>query len=641
MSKAPKQIEFLGYDLGHGETAIGRAHSGSHREPEILEYHGERTFVSAVAKTGRDVRIGAEAVNLAALKPQIGKTKRIWVKFKSRDLNRDEVKVPTQLFTKELFKGLTDEAQIQGPSKSRFIVGCPSGWSGEDREIYADVFREAGLKTCRVVPESRAALMTALEQGYLSLEAARDSVLIVDIGSSTTDFTYCRDMNAEDVGHNFLGSGLLDRLIYDRNLARQKSRKQIEKLIAKYPQYQPIMEYWCRLAKEQYFNGSDVPVETIHRLPIAGGVLFEIRIDKEDAKTILSQPIAALNGFSWPQAFDYALKETLDMLGERAPNTVLLTGGASRLPLVAPAAKKAFPNSTVVRGAEPEFAIARGLAWLGRFEYLHDAFKTSVKELTAEDGEVREIAHTASFALGDRLAPALVDALIENCVIPVFQEWRRGEIERLIEVEDILQTRVSEWLVSDAARDTLRPVIDEWFARLQRNIETVTDPLCRDHGLPAMVLSLDDSAHISRHLEGLSVGSPQLANLEQDTAIAGTTISAILIGIVLAKAQLLVPLLANPFTFIVAAGAGLGGVIFGRKALEGKMRSSKIPKVARSVMTDKRLKKASAEHRSDLILAVQNAWSGDAAQKVHEDLTATLHRALIERTDERAVLFLI
>jgi len=204
-----------------------------------------------------------------------------------------------------------------------------------------------------------------------------------------------------------------------------------------------------------------------------------------------------------------------------------------------------------------------------------------------------------------------------------------------------LQGRVSEWLVSDGARDTLRPVIDEWFARLQRSIETVTDPLCRDHGLPAMVLSLDDSAHISRHLEGLSVGSPQLANLEQDTAIAGTTISAILIGIVLAKAQLLVPLLANPFTFIVAAGAGLGGVIFGRKALEGKMRSSKIPKVARSVMTDKRLKKASAEHRSELILAVQNAWSGDAAEKVHQDLTETLQRALIERTDERAVLFLI
>lgn len=637
-----RQLEFIGYDLGHGETAIGRAHSGSHREPEILEYHGERTFVSAVAKTGREIRIGADAVNIAALTPRKkGGDQQIWVKFKSRDLTQSDVKTPTQLFTKTLFKGLTNEAQIQGPSKSRFIVGCPSGWNSDDREIYADVFREAGLKTCRVVPESRAALMTALEQGYLSLQAARDSVLIVDIGSSTTDFTYCRDMNAEDVGHNFLGSGLLDRLIFDRNLARQKSRKPIEKLIETYPQYQPIMEYWCRLAKEQYFNGTDVPVEMIRRLPIAGGVYFEIRIDKSDADAILSMPIAALNGFNWPDAFDFALRETLDALGERAPETVLLTGGASRLPLIAPAAKRAFPDSTVVRGAEPEFAIARGLAWLGRFEYLHAAFKAAVTELTDEGGQVRLIAREAGDDLGDILAPALVDALIAHCVIPAFQDWRRGDIARLNDVEEVLGARVRSWLVSDQARDVLRPVIDEWFAQLQRNIEKVTDPLCRDHGLPAMVLSLDDSAHISRHLEGLSVGSPQLANLEQDTAIAGTTISAILIGVILAKAQLLAPLLAHPLTFIIAAGAGLGSIIFGRKALEGKMRSARIPVLARKMMTDKRLKRAAAEHRTELIGAVQAAWSGDAAQKVHADLTQTLQHALIERTDERAVLFLI
>jgi len=60
----------------------------------------------------------------------------------------------------------------------------------------------------------------------------RASVLIVDIGSSTTDFTYCRDLDAQDVGHNVLGSGLLDTEIFDLNLARQKDRKKIEQLIA-------------------------------------------------------------------------------------------------------------------------------------------------------------------------------------------------------------------------------------------------------------------------------------------------------------------------------------------------------------------------------------------------------------------------
>ena len=90
--------------------------------------------------------------------------------------------------------------------------------------------------------------------------------LIVDIGSSTTDFTYCRDLDAQDVGHNILGSGLLDTEIFEMNLARQKNRDQIEELIATYPHYRPIMEYWCREAKEAYFTGEDVPVELLETL---------------------------------------------------------------------------------------------------------------------------------------------------------------------------------------------------------------------------------------------------------------------------------------------------------------------------------------------------------------------------------------
>ena len=283
-------VEFVGYDLGHGETALGRAYSRSMREPEILEFRGEKSFVTAVAKTGKDVKIGAEAVNLSALSDGKLRSKpNIWVKFKGRDLSDESIKIPTQLFTKTLMNALTVDKKIQGLKKTRFVVGCPSGWASETRADYQDVFEEADLKNVRIVPESRAALMTALEQGYLSLDAARSSVLIVDIGSSTTDFTYCRDLEAEDVGHNILGSGLLDTEIFKINLARQPERKKIEALIKKYPHYRPIMEYWCRLAKEQYFNGEEASVEMIKRLPIGGGVFFEIRVDKTDADIILGK----------------------------------------------------------------------------------------------------------------------------------------------------------------------------------------------------------------------------------------------------------------------------------------------------------------------------------------------------------------
>ncbi len=632
-------IEFIGFDLGHGETAIGRAYNRSMREPEILDFRGEKSFVTAVAKDKSGIKIGADAVNLAALQTAfLGPKPNVWVKFKDRDFSNESVTEPTELFTQALMKGLTEEKKIQGLKKSRFIVGCPSGWNQQTREDYKNLFQNAGLKTVRIVPESRAALMTALEQGYLSLEAARSSVLIVDIGSSTTDFTYCQNLEAEDVGHNVLGSGLLDTEIFKLNLERQKHRKKIDKLIERYPHYRPVMEYWCRLAKEQYFTGNETPVEIIKRLPIDNGILFEIRLDKSDADRIMSTRIAALNDFTWPDAFKFAVKDAVEKLGGRAPETVLLTGGASRLPLIAPACEKAFPEAKVVQGAEPEFAIARGLAWLGRFEYMHDSFKRAVAELLQDGGPVYNKARTASLSLGERLAPVLVDALTENCVIPAFGLWRSGRVESLDDIQPVLEDKVKAWLGGEECQKILRPIIDDWFGELQRDIEKDTDPICRDHGFPAMVLSLDDSQTVSDYLEGMSVSAPSVAGLEADTALVGATLSGLVIGTLIAKAS---PLIAAPGGLLIAGVVAGGGFIFGKKALQNTFSKANVPVMARQLMTDGRIRRAAKKQRPETIRAVNNAWQDAATEKFTSELVSTLNRALSERADDRAVLFLI
>lgn len=629
-----KEVEFLGYDLGHGETAVGRAYNRSMREPEILDYRGEKSFVTAVARTKSGIKIGADAVNLAAM----GDRPDVWVKFKDRNLANKAVEEPTRLFTQALMEGLASEQKIQGPDKSRFIIGCPSGWSPAVRADYADLFQSSGLKTVRVVPESRAALMTALEQGYLSLEAAQSSVLIIDVGSSTTDFTYCHDLDAEDVGHNALGSGLLDAEIFILNLGRQKARRKIEKLIRKYPHYRPVMEYWCRLAKEQYFTGNETPVEIIKRLPIDRGVLFEIRLDRADAKHILSRRLEVLGGQNWPAAFDHAIKNAVTELGGRDPETVLLTGGASRLPLITPACAKAFPNAKVVQGAEPEFAIARGLAWLGRFEYMHASFKEAVADLLGSDGPVYDKAQKASVELGERLAPVLVDAITENCLVPAFREWRMGRVERIDEVQPLLEKRLKDWLESEDCQATLRPVIDDWFGHLQRDIEKDTDPVCRDHGFPAMVLSLDDSQTVSEYLDGVSVSAPTVAGLETDTALVGASLSGLIIGTLIAKAS---PLIAAPGGLLIASIVAGGGFLFGRKALEGVFNKANVPVTARQLLTDGRVRRSAKKQRPEMIRAVNKAWAEAATERFASELVRALNRALSERADGRAVLFLI
>ncbi len=629
-----KEVEFLGYDLGHGETAVGRAYNRSMREPEILDFRGEKSFVTAVARTKSGIRIGADAVNLAA----VGDKPDVWVKFKDRKLSNSAVEEPTRLFTRALMEGLASEKKIQGLEKSRFMIGCPSGWSPAVRADYAALFQSSGLESVRVVPESRAALMTALEQGYLSLEAAQSSVLIIDVGSSTTDFTYCHELEAEDVGHNALGSGLLDTEIFKINLARQKDKRKIEKLIRRYPHYRPIMEYWCRLAKEQYFTGNETPVEIIKRLPIDRGVLFEIRLDKEDAKHILSQKLEALDHKTWPEAFDFAIKNAVTELGGRDPETVLLTGGASRLPLITPACAKAFPQARVVQGAEPEFAIARGLAWLGRFEFMHASFKEAVASLLGPEGPVFEKAQKASMELGERLSPVLVDAITENCMIPAFRAWRQGRVERIDEVQPLLEARLKEWLESEDCHKTLRPVIDDWFGHLQRDIEKDTDPVCREHGFPAMVLSLDDSQTVSDYLEGMSVSAPTVAGLETDTALVGASLSGLIIGTLIAKAS---PIIAAPGGLLIAAVVAGGGFLFGRKALEGTFNKANVPVAARQLLTDGRVRRSAKKQRADMIRAVNSAWKEAATERFASELIDTLNRALAERADGRAILFLI
>ena len=641
MSTLP-DLEFIGFDLGHGETALGRAHSRSLREPEILEFRGERSFVTAVAKTEKGVRIGSDALNLGALADAgLENPDNVWVKFKSRELDLGSVKTPTQLFAKTLCDHLSREGQIEGLAKSQFLIGCPSGWDARTRESYQTLFRDAGLKNCQVVAESRAALMTALEQGYVTVDAAQKTVLIVDIGSSTTDFTYCHNMDAQDVGHNILGSGLLDGEIFDLNLARQPKRDRIEALIAKHPHFRPIMEYWCRRVKEDFFNGDGHNVEMIKRLPVDGGLLFEMSLTADEAEEMLNRPLKALNDYSWTAAFEYALRETVESLGGEHPETVLLTGGASRLPLVLPACQKAFPSARVVRGAEPEFAIARGLAWHGRFETLHQNFQSAVQHLLSESGPVYAKAKSASADLGLRLAPALVDAMAESCILPAFQAWRRGDVDKLSDVETILKKNVQEWLESEASQATLKPLINAWFTGLQRQIENDTDPLCREHGLPAMVLSLDDSPHVNRHLEGLSVKAPQVASLESDTALMGTTLSTILAGVLLAKANLLAPLMANPVGLIVGAAMAGGLFVFGKRRLEATFRTANVPVAARQIMTNKRIRKAVAKQRPEMIDAVAQAWDAAAQEQFTGELADMLEAALSERADSRARLFLI
>ena len=126
-----------------------------------------------------------------------------------------------------------------------------------------------------------------------------------------------------------------------------------------------------------------------------------------------------------------------------------------------------------------------------------------------------------------------------------------------------------------------------------------------------------------------------------DTALVGTTLSAILIGSLLAHANLFAPLFLNPLGLVVGGVLAGGSYFYGRKALSGKMRSAKVPVIARQILTNGRVRSAVNKQRPELIDAVQTAWADAASERFTDELNEMLGSALRERADERAVLFLV
>ena len=175
--------EVIGFDIGHAETAVTRANMGATTQPAVLKVQGQAPIVTAVAETGGRALVGKDAYS--GRNPE-----GLNVAFKSPRLKDHETRRPTKLFVQRIVEMLIEERKIAGGAESLFVVGCPSGWRGAVRRDYEALLQEAGMQQVRVVVESRAAFLAARDSLAIPLDDLEGSVLIIDIGSSTTDFTY-------------------------------------------------------------------------------------------------------------------------------------------------------------------------------------------------------------------------------------------------------------------------------------------------------------------------------------------------------------------------------------------------------------------------------------------------------------------
>lgn len=529
-----KISETIGFDLGHGETAVAKAIVESAEPPEMLEVNHKKVQITAL---GWHPDLGYLVGEQALI--QAGVT-QLEISFKQKPNDNPNYRKTIRHFLEVYHHLLQESKQIEGGETSHFYVGCPSGWSASEREAYQQLLQETGIQSLSVVPESRAAFMQAKEAGKLEYNKLLSSVLIVDIGSSTTDFTLVKSLSEVpiDFGSNALGASLIDRAIFARTLANHEDRELLEMVFEDYPHHQARCELACRKAKEDYFAN-----ELLYKGPqsfargfesINEEIYFIPQVNQTIIQEILNQPLPELGHKSWIEAFRLAVKEAKKKLDEQRflPKVVLMTGGASRMAFTRQICAEFFPEpDTQVRpDPEPERCIALGLARVGRWDLRAAAFKQEVNQLL-NSNKIKELIKRHIPDLIELLIPSLSQGLIQNAVKPTLQDWKNNKIRTLADLETAMKSRAQEWLKSEPTQQIINQQCVSWFNRkIQPDLAEETDPICRKFQISRSSLRFEEGIDPVAVNPELSLGDAIVADIVSfigNIALGGSTIVSI------------------------------------------------------------------------------------------------------------------
>lgn len=528
-------LEIVGFDLGHGETAVAKAKRESIEPPEMLEINNKKVQITAL---GWHPDLGYLVGEQALIQAGVNQLK---ISFKQKP-NKDSIYRETiRKFLETYYRLLKQSKQIAGGVDSHFYVGCPSGWSVSEREEYQQLLQESGIPLLSIVPESRAAFMQAKEVGKFEYEKLKSSVLLVDIGSSTTDCTLVKSFHELpiDFGSNTLGASLIDRAIFARTLANHEQRALLEKVFKEYPHHQARCELACRKAKEDYFSNEQLYADPQSFArgfeSINEQIYFIPKVNRQMMEEILNQPLPELGHKSWTQAFHSMLDEVKKKLEQQAiaPKVLLMTGGASRMKFARQICEDIFPEpQTQVRpDPEPERCIALGLARVGRWELRAAAFKEEIDQLCASK-KLRNAIERHIHELIELLTEPLAKGLVENAVKLGLKDWQNNRIRTLEELENSLEKRAEQWLRSKQAQQIINSNCHNWFDnKIQPELAQETDPICRKFQIPRSSLRFEDGIDSTLVNPELAIGDTIVANtvaLIVNLVIGGGTIGSII-----------------------------------------------------------------------------------------------------------------
>lgn len=627
--------EFYGFDLGDAESAIARIVKGEQEDPKVLPLRGEESFVTAYAQTGAGELLIGESACYAP-----GAVRRK-LRFKSRFLTDSDSEKDLKSFAGGVLGELYADAALIKGSENCFYIGCPAGWSRNERERYREIFEAAGYPPVRIISESRAALVSACQSRHLQIghDILSKPVLVIDIGSSTTDFAYI--MNGKEVelqtgGEVALGGGIMDEILLEECVKASPQAARIRKIFEESEPWKTYCEFAARRLKEKYFsdeafwneNECAQSVTISYRLPVR----LRLVMDAAMARALTEKGSPRLGGKSFRKVFVDSLREVRKNISGQQPELVFLTGGVSRLPMIRTWCEEIFPEAVVIRGADPAFSVAKGLAWCGRIDEDLREFRREVEQFIASD-KVERIVKDHIRLLYRSAVDAMVEPVLENAALPVFDRWRDGKIRRLADVDKEMAREIETWLKTEEARKLLVKPITQWLGPVAQAIEDHTVPICVRHNVPYQALSL--SSYLNLSDIDIRIEAKDVFAVEEITWLIDAIVS-VLVGLLCGGSG--VALISSGLPG-VAAGAVLSLLVLflGKDKMEGALLSAVIPKAARKVIPRSyfrsRIKGISSEVKMNFYDSLEKDKNEEITDRMVEEISQQIETCLTKMAE--------
>ncbi|MGK7897232.1 MAG: Hsp70 family protein [Xenococcus sp. (in: cyanobacteria)] len=519
----PSDFEIIGFDLGHGKTALASIKANAKTAPENIEIDGKDFQMTAYAKDKitNVITIGEQAYD--SLEYDDEKVSDFEIGFK--DIPSENNKRKIKIFVKAVYDRVKDK--LHQDLKPLFFIGRPSGWREEDGQEYCQLFIQAGIPNGIDVAESRAALMRARDSGALTISQLKKPILVIDIGSSTTDFTLVDGEKAEDYGQSdyHLGASLIDKAIlqYSLDHDNDQNKDSIKQIFDKFPKKEKRCEITSRKLKEIYFSNyktkfRDKPQRYISfegmspRAKIDTDIEFIWKINATIMSEILDQPLETLDNKSWKRAFEEELRIVKQKFDDKKinPTAIYISGGAYRMYFVREICEDIFckdKNTTIIPANKPELDVSRGLASWGKHYVATAKFRLEVKQF--EGKKLERIIENRIPKLIDSLADLLKNDLIDEVIQPCLIDWQQRRIESLNQLEARIEQEARKWLKSDTINQQVNEQVTKWGVKVLQEVGEEINNIGTKYHLPEGTLGFAvDGSILNNSHRGINISVP-------------------------------------------------------------------------------------------------------------------------------------